>query len=226
MRDSKAYQPNNYNKNRSSSVRNLGTWFDPHLNMDVNITKTCSSAFYYLYNVRHIRKYLSRSNTESLVHAFVTSGLDYCNSLLYGLPKYQLSKLQRVMNASARLVYCAPKSCHITPLLRELHWLPICYRIEYKILLLTFKVLHGMAPDYLHRLVDVLPPSRYNLRRNHDHGVLLISPIRTKKTLGDRSFSCAAPRLWNLLPSTIRSVPSLSIFKSRLKTFLFTKAFD
>ena len=141
-------------------------------------------------------------------------------------PSYQLSKLQRVMNTSARLVYCAPKSCHITPLLRELHWLSICYRVEYKILLLTFKVLHGMAPDYLHRLVDVLPPSRYNLRRNHDPGVLLISPIRTKKTLGDRSFSCADPRLWNLVPSTIRSVSSLSIFKSRLQTFLFTKAFD
>ena len=103
-------------------------------------------AFYYLYNTRHIRKYLSRSSTETLIHAFITSRLDYCNSLLYGLPKYQLSKLQRVMNSSARLVYCAPKSCHITPLLRELHWLPVCYRIEYKITLLTFKVLRGMAP--------------------------------------------------------------------------------
>ena len=80
-----------------------------------------------------VRKYLSRSSSETLIHAFITSRLDYCNScLLYGLPKYQLSKLQRVMNASARLVYCAPKSCHVTPLLRELHWLPVCYRIENK----------------------------------------------------------------------------------------------
>ena len=141
-----------YNISPSPSVRNLGTWFDPHLDMDVHITKTCSSAFYYLYNIRHIRKYLSRSSSETLIHAFITSRLDYCNSLLYGLPKYQLSKLQRVMNASARLVYCAPKSCHITPVLRELHWLPVCYRIEYKIILLTFKVLHGMAPDYLRHL--------------------------------------------------------------------------
>ena len=72
--------------------------------INVHITKTCSSAFYYLYNIRHIRKYLSRSSSETLIHAFITSRLDYCNSLLYGLPKYQLSKLQRVMNASARLV--------------------------------------------------------------------------------------------------------------------------
>ena len=203
-----------YNISPSPSVRNLGTWFDPHLDMDVHITKTCSSAFYYLYNIRHIRKYLSRSSSETLIHAFMTSRLDYCNSLLYGLPKYQLSKLQRVMNASARLVYCAPKSCHITPLLRELHWLPVCYRIEYKIILLTFKVF--MAPDYLRHLISVLPPSRYNLRRNDDCAALLTFPkIRTKKTLADRSFSCAAPRLWNLLPTTIRSI-SRSIFKIRL----------
>ena len=216
-----------YNISPSPSVRNLGTWFDPHLDMDVHITKTCSSAFYYLYNIRHIRKYLSRSSSETLIHAFITSRLDYCNSLLYGLPKYQLSKLQRVMNASARLVYCAPKSCHITPLLRELHWLPVCYRIEYKIILLTFKVLHGMAPDYLHHLISVLPPSRYNLRRNDDCAALLTFPkIRTKKTLADRSFSCAAPRLWNLLPTTIRSISSLDIFKIRLKTFLFNRAFN
>lgn len=110
----------------SPAIRNLGTWFDRYLHMDVNITNICSNAFYYLYNIRHIMKYLSRSSTETLVHAFVTSTLDCCNSLLHGSPKYQLSKLQRVMNASARLVYCAPKWCHITPLLRELHWLSVC----------------------------------------------------------------------------------------------------
>ena len=138
----------------------------------------------------------------------------------------RLPKLQRVMNASARLVYCAPKWCHITPLLRELHWLPVSNRIE--IILLTFKELHGMAPDYLCDLIHVLPPSKYNLRSNHDPGVLLTPPkVRTNKTMGDRSFSCAAPRLWNLLPSTlIRSISCLSIFKSRLKTFLFNEAFN
>ena len=82
-----------YNMSPSPSVRILGTWLDSYLSMDVNITKTCasSSAFYCLYNIRHNRKYLSRSSTESLVHAFVTSTVDYCNSLMCGLPKYQLS---------------------------------------------------------------------------------------------------------------------------------------
>ena len=131
-------------------------------------------------------------------------------------------KLQRVLNASARLIYCAPKSNHITPLLRELLWLPVCYRIECKILLLTFKVLHGMAPDYLRQLISVLPLSKYDLRRNHDSGVLLASPkVRTKIILGDRSFSCVAPRLWHLLPSTTRSISSLNTFKNILKTFVF-----
>ena len=102
-----------------------------------------------------------------------------------------------------------------------------CYRIEYKIILLTFKVLHGMTPDYLRHSISVLPPSRYNLRRNDDCAALLTFPkIRTKKTLADRSFSCAAPRLCNLLPTTIRSTSSLDIFKIRLKTFLFNRAFN
>ena len=101
------------------------------------------------------------------------------------------------------------------------------YRIEYKIILLTLKVLHGMAPDYLRHLISVLPPSRYNLRRNDDYAVLLTFPrIRAKKILADRSFSCAAPRLWNLLPTTIRSTSSLDISNFRLKIFLFNRAFN
>ena len=120
-----------------ASASNLGTWFDTHLDMGTHITKTCSSAVYYLYNIRHIRKYLSGESTEKLVHAFISSRLDYCNSLLYGIPEYQTMKLQRVMNASARLIYRAHKFCHITPILAELHWLPVRYRIHYKILLIA-----------------------------------------------------------------------------------------
>ena len=102
-----------------SSVRDLGAWFASHLDMSTHVTKACSSTFYYLYNIRHIRKYLSRESTERLVHAFVTSRLDYCNSLLYGVSEYQIRKLQRVMNVSVRLLYCVPisKYCHITPVL-------------------------------------------------------------------------------------------------------------
>ena len=95
-----------------------------------------------MHNIKRIRKYLSRESTEMLVHAFITSRVDYCSSLLYGLPNYQLNKLQRVLNASARLVCNASRFCHISPLLRGLHWLPVKARIAFKILLITFKVAH------------------------------------------------------------------------------------
>ena len=132
-----------------SSVCNLGTWFDSPLDMSTHVTKARASAFYSLYNIRHIRKYQSRESPERLVYAFITSRLDYCNGLLYRAPEYQIKKLQRVMNASAQLVYRAPKYCHITPLLRALHWLPVRLRVDFKILLVTFKILLGVAPSYL-----------------------------------------------------------------------------
>ena len=101
------------------SVKNLGPWFDSHMDMATHITKTCGSAFFYLYNIRHIRKYLTSECTEKLIHAFITSRLDYCNSLLYGVPDHHMQKLQRDMNARARLIFCTPKHCHITPLLQN-----------------------------------------------------------------------------------------------------------
>ena len=148
----------------SCEVRNLGTWFDSKMSMLSHINKTCSSAFYYLYNMRRIRKYLSRSVTESLVHAFITSRIDYCNSLLYGLPNSHIMKLQRIQHAAARLVTGTPRFCHVTPLLLHLHWLPISYRIKFKILLLTFKCLYGQAPNYLIDLITIKKQSRYSVR--------------------------------------------------------------
>ena len=129
-----------------------------------HFNKTCSSAFYYIYNMRRIRKYLSRSVTESLVHAFITSRIDYCNSLLYGHPNSHIMKLQRIQNAAARLVTGTPRFCHVTPLLFHLHWLPISYRIKFKILLLTFKCLYGQAPNYLIDLITIKKQSRYSVR--------------------------------------------------------------
>ena len=125
------------------SAKNLGSWFDSHMDIAKHITKTCGSAFFYLHNIQHIRKYHTTEWTEKLIHAFITSRLKYCNSLLYAVPDHHMQKLQRVMNASVRLIFCAPKHCHIMPLLQQLHWLPIRLRIKFKILLITFKVLQG-----------------------------------------------------------------------------------
>lgn len=208
----------------SCEVRNLGTWFDSKMSMLSHINKTCSSAFYYLYNIRRIRKYLSRPTTESLVHAFITSRVDYCNSLLYGLPNSHIMKLQRIQNAAARLVIGAPRFCHVTPLLFNLHWLPISYRIKFKILLLTFKCLYGLAPNYLIDLICIKKQSRYSLRSN-DSLLLELPSIKTRPTLGDRAFQSAAPYLWNALPSTIRNIKTLDTFKTAVKTHFFNLAF-
>ena len=121
-----------------SVVRNLGSWFDHNLEMSSHISKQCASAFYHLHNISRIRKFLSTDTTKALVHAFVTSRVDYCNILLYGLPASHLNKVQRVLNAAARLVCRTPRYRRITPLLYELHWLPVRQRISFKILLFVF----------------------------------------------------------------------------------------
>ena len=101
-----------------------------------------------------------------ILHAFVTSRIDYCNELLYGLPDCEIVKQQRVQNAAARLLNSASKYSHITPVLKELHWLPVRFRIHFKILLLTFKALNGIVPDYIKELINVKKHERYSLRSN------------------------------------------------------------
>ena len=104
---------------------NLGIWCDSHLSMSTHITKTCGAAFYWLYNIKRISKFLSKENLISVIHAFVTSRLDYCNSILSGLPSSELIKLQRVQNPAARLVTSTPRYCHIT-LCHKDHVLVFC----------------------------------------------------------------------------------------------------
>ena len=164
-------------------------------------------------------------STETLIHAFVSSRVDYCNSLLYGLPTYQLHKLQRVQNAAARIILQESKYCHVSPLLFNLHWLPVKFRIDFKILLLTYKAINGLVPFYLKELINLKVPCKYKLRSDCDGLLLNTVKFKTLTTLGDRSFAVAAPQLWNSLPYAIRSSPSVASFKQTLKTFLFQKAF-
>ena len=126
----------------SQEVRNLSAWFDDTLSMSTHVTKIAASCFYSLYNIRRIRKYLSRQSCETLVNALVTSRLDYCNSLLYGLPSTLLSRLQRVQNSAARLINKVPRFSPSSPLLFNLHLLPVKHRTIFKILLITYKAIH------------------------------------------------------------------------------------
>ena len=191
-------------------------WFDSTLSMNSHINKTCSLAFYYLYNIRKIRKYLSREATEKLIHAFVSSRIDYCNSLLFGLPTYQIHKIQRVQNAAARLIYNVSKCCRKTPLLYNLHWLPVTFRIEFQILLLVYKAIKGFAPGFLTELINIKKEGTYRLLSNWNGILLKYVNFKTYKTLGDRSFMEAAPNLWNNLPLDVRRAPNIFIQKSFL----------
>ena len=210
----------------SSEVKNLGCWLDNQLKMDKGINKVCQTTFNHLYNIRKIRRFLSPDCTQTLINAFVTTRLDYCNSLLYGLPAYQLQKLQRVQNAAARIICNVKRFDHITPSLFNLHWLPIRRRIQFKILLLCYKALNGQAPDYISELLKHKIPSRYSLRTNDDRFLLQRTTLRTLSSLRDRSFTVAGPKLWKSLPLQIWSSTKISTFKRQLKTYLFRKAYN
>ena len=110
------------------AAKNSGCWFDQQLSMVTNINKICSASYFYLHNIRRIRKFLSIESTKLLVHALVTSRIDYCNNWLYGLPPVQLSKLQRAQNTAARLICNTSRFDHISPVLFQQHWLPVHFR--------------------------------------------------------------------------------------------------
>ena len=163
-----------------------------------------------------------KMSPKHLLCAFVLSRRDYCNSLLAGCPKYFLSKLQKVENNAARLIFRTTRSAHVTPILHSLHWLPIEQRIEYKSSLLCFKISSHQAPVYLLELLHLYTPSR-QLGSSTDTRVFRIPSFRTK-SCGQRSFS-QAPDIWNQLPVSVRHSTSVGSFKSSLKTFLFLKTF-
>ncbi len=224
------------------SVRDLGAYLDSTMSMGTHIDNKCAAAFRQIYSLKRIRKFLSREATETLIHAFIFSHLDYCNGLLYGLPEYQTAKLQRIQNMAARLVFKLPKFSHVTSLRYELHWLPVAYRIEFKLLLYVFKGIHGLAPQYISEMFTVYS-SGYSFRRNsaiddinyefgnivepiQQRNVIYLKVPKTKrKTFEHRSIAVAGPTLWNKLPIHIRCITDLDTFKKELKTYLFRCAY-
>uniref|UniRef100_A0A3Q3R4Q7 Reverse transcriptase domain-containing protein n=1 Tax=Monopterus albus TaxID=43700 RepID=A0A3Q3R4Q7_MONAL len=207
----------------STTVRNLGVIFDQNMSFKSHINQVSRSAFFHLRNIAKIRSILSQSDAEKLVHAFVTSRLDYCNSLLSGCPNNSLKSLQLIQNAAARVLTGTSKRDHISPILASLHWLPVKFRIEFKILLLTYKALNDKAPSYLKDLVEPYHPNR--ALRSQSAGLLVVPRVHRSR-MGGRAFSYQAPLLWNQLPVSVREADTLSTFKIRLKTFLFDKAYS
>ena len=175
----------------------------------------------FTLSTENIRHSLSRPALLTLIRALVISKLDYCCSLLAGAPETLLHRLQSVLNAAARLVFSARKTEHTFRLLRELHWLKVPERIKFRLCVLTYRCLRGIAPSYLAetiRPVSGLATRRH--LRSADTSTLLV-PTTRRSTLGDRTFPAAAARAWNLLPCHVRDMPSLLAFCRELKTVLF-----
>ena len=206
-----------------SSVRDLGVIFDHHLTMNAHVQSITRQCYMHLRNISHIRRHLTHDATKSLIQSLVISRIDYCNALLYGLPTVTVNKLQKVQNTAARIVTKTSRYVHITPILKELHWLPVKSRIQYKLLVHTFKALHGQGPTYIADMLNVYQPNRP--LRSQDSSTLSVPRVKTK-AFGERCFTNAAPTLWNALPYQLRSASSLDIFKRTLKTHLFVLHFN
>ena len=194
---------------------------DQDLLLEEHVSRTCQTCYLEQRRISTIKHYLSKDALKTLVCAFVLSRLDYCNSLLGGTSQKLIQRLQKVQNNAARLISSSPRHVHITPILRDLHWLPVEQRVKYKLLLLVYKCLTNQGPSYLSDLLDLHVPTR-QLRSSNDSRLLRIPSYRLK-TVGYRSFSRQAPILWNSLPFSLRHSTSLSSFKTALKTHLFPK---
>ena len=204
----------------SEPPRNLGVLFDSTCSLNDHVSKICNSINYNLYSIGKIKKYLDTPTAEKMINCFITSRLDYCNSLLYSAKGYIISRLQLCQNNAARMLSLHHKFDHITPVLKDLHWLPVEQRIEYK--LLTYKALHGKALAYISPLLSLYTPTRPLQSENKN---LLRVPRCRLEGFGRRCSAHAAPSLWNPLPTPVRHPSSTDTFKSSLKTHLFNVAF-
>ena len=224
--------------NPSSSIKVIGVIFDNQLTFSPHISNLCQSVNYHLRALTHIRRSLDTHTANMLATSIIGSRVDYCNSLFSGITDHNILRLQRLQNRAAKIVTNSKGRVSTAPLLRQLHWLPIPNRIDFKIAVLTFKVLTSQQPAYLNSLLTPYTSTR-SLRSSDQH---LLSVPRCKTVFQSRAFSVYAPKLWNRLPQSLRDLafntqlqtplnptsspfpdPSsnLSVFKTNLKTFLF-----
>ena len=179
-------------------------------------------ASYYLRRIRSIRKYITAGICHKLVVALVTSNIDYCDGLLGGLAAKDVDRLQRLQNRAARLVTRSKAAMHITPIRKDLHWLPIQERINYKIIVTVYKCIHRLAPNYLPSILTTRTRDNRLRQKQVCHE---LNTHSCAKVVGKQAFGTRAPELWNKLPLNIRTIPTLQSFKQTLKTHLFQSAY-
>jgi len=205
-------------------VKNLGVQIDCHLSFDSRVNNIIRGVYMEIRRISKIRCFISKDIAILLMISLVLTKLDYCNSLLANITKDKLKALQVAQNDAARLVFRRKRNTSASDLLKELHWLPVCKRIQYKICTIVHKSIHSDSPGYINELIHLYSPTR-NLRSQKDSHIL--ARPKTHRKVGEQSFTFSAPQFWNSqfwnsLPGHVRSIHSMDAFKSFLKSHLFT----
>ena len=213
----------------AQSVKNLGVVFDSNFALSDHVSQVIKSTRVHARDLYRIRPLLDLKKSVLLAIALVSSRLDYCNSLFVSLTDFELRRLQGVQNSLCRVVTHSTKFSHITPQLKKLHWLPVGHRVQFKIGLITYKILNQGQPAYLRGLIHPYTSSR-NTRRSSPKVKFLHTPtfdhiVHKSIKHFSNSFSHYAPVLLNSLPFQIRNSPSVALFRKHLKTHLFNSSF-
>ena len=197
-----------------STVKNLGFLMDSSLTMSNQIMKLKKASFDTIRKITKIQALLSKDNLKTIVNSLVVACLDYCNALYYGIGQKLHQQLQQIQNSASKLVMGKHKYDQMGNDLSSLHWLSIKKRVIFKLALLVFKSINGLAPPYLQELFNFIP---------HGKHVRLDVPCTYSK-LGSRAISVIGPQIYNTLPSDIKESRDLVVFKKKLKTHLFLKS--
>ena len=182
---------------RSASVRNLGVFMDRGNTSESQVNALCKKCTFHLRRIGSIRRFLPRDVLQGIGTALVLSNLDYCNALLSGITAHQLQRLQRIQNWAARMISEIKLKDHITPILQDLHWLPVNLRISYKLMLYMYKSINGHSPSYLTQMIEM---KERPVRLSQFDDQLQLMVLRTRRLSTGTAFSVNGPKLWNALP--------------------------
>ena len=207
-------------------VRNLGVILDSRLSFDNHIRELRKSCFYQLRRLNSIRAYIPSAQFATLIHSFITSRIDFCNSVYFSLPDYSRGQIQTIQNSCAKCLTGARRYDSATEALRSLHWLPVKARAQFKILLFAYKIFHKVSNTPMYFQDQFYIPDRVRVTRSSSKSLLSCHLSSRLSTVGDRSFFMSVVDLWNSLPTELQSISSLSGFKSALKTHIFRLFFE
>ena len=212
----------------ADKAKNLGFQFDGQMSLNLQVNSVTQKCFMNLRDLQRIGSKLTRDLKVQLVHSMIFSHLDYCNSVFGALAESNLNKLQKIQYAAVRFIYNLKgkdRFQSLSPFLKELHFLPVRFRIKYKIALLVFKCLNNIAPEYLSEMLTIRDVNRHSLRVDNDFFILK-KPTGHHLKKCEGAFSIVAPSVWNIIPYYIRCMSDLNCFKRALKTHFFNIAFN